>query len=113
MKKPRCGANGKRSHTHPGAANDGRRRSIREISDRSETPRRADAEASQRGTLRGSEALRLLRGRSASLVRIKALRAEGLGFDRVAARLNEERVPTRTGRPWHGVVINRILTGKR
>ena len=48
-------------------------------------------------------------GEAAVLERIKALRAEGLGFDRIAARLNEEHVPTRTGRPWHGVVINRIL----
>jgi DNA invertase Pin-like site-specific DNA recombinase len=52
-------------------------------------------------------------GEAAALARIKALRAEGLGFDRVAARLNQEGVPTRTGRPWHGVVVNRILTGKR
>jgi DNA invertase Pin-like site-specific DNA recombinase len=52
-------------------------------------------------------------GEAAVLARVKALRSEGLGFDRIAARLNEEQVPTRTGRPWHGVVINRILTGKR
>jgi len=50
---------------------------------------------------------------SVALERVKALRAEGLGFDRIAARMNEERIPTRTGRPWHGVVVNRILTGKR
>jgi hypothetical protein len=42
-----------------------------------------------------------------------ALRAEGLGFDRIAARLNEEGIPTRIGKPRHGVVVNRILTGKR
>ncbi|MGA2143884.1 MAG: recombinase family protein [Bryobacteraceae bacterium] len=52
-------------------------------------------------------------GEAAALERVKALRAEGLGFDRIAVRLNEEHVPTRTGRPWHGVVVNRILTGKR
>jgi DNA invertase Pin-like site-specific DNA recombinase len=52
-------------------------------------------------------------GEAAALDRVKALRAEGLGFDRIAARLNEENVPTRTGRPWHGVVVNRIWTGKR
>ena len=52
-------------------------------------------------------------GEAAALDRIKALRAEGLGFDRVAARLNQEGVPTRTGKPWHGVVVNRILKGKR
>ena len=52
-------------------------------------------------------------GEAEVLNRIKALRAEGLGYDRLAARLNEEGVPTRTGKPWHGVVVNRILTGKR
>jgi hypothetical protein len=52
-------------------------------------------------------------GEAAVLERIKTLRAERLGYDRIAARLNEEHVPTRTGRPWHGVVINRVLTGKR
>jgi hypothetical protein len=53
-------------------------------------------------------------GESAALERLKALRTEGLGFDRIAARvMNEEHISTRTGRPWHGVVVNRILTGKR
>ena len=44
------------------------------------------------------------------LLRMAALRGEGLAFDRIAERLNSESVPSRTGRPWHGVVINRILT---
>jgi DNA invertase Pin-like site-specific DNA recombinase len=52
-------------------------------------------------------------GEALALERTKTLRAEGLGFDRIAAKLNEEGVSTRTGRPWHGVVVNRILTGKR
>ena len=52
-------------------------------------------------------------GEQGALERLKALRAEGLGFDRIAARMNEEGIPTRTGKPWHGVVVNRILTGKR
>jgi DNA invertase Pin-like site-specific DNA recombinase len=52
-------------------------------------------------------------GEAATLERLKALRAEGLGFDRIAARMNEEGVTTRTGKLWHGVVVNRILTGKR
>jgi len=52
-------------------------------------------------------------GEAAALERIKALRGEGLGFDRIAVKLNEEGVPTRTGKPWHGVVINRIFTGKK
>jgi len=52
-------------------------------------------------------------GERAALDRIQALRNEGLGFDRIAARLNDENIATRTGKRWHGVVINRILTGKR
>jgi len=44
--------------------------------------------------------------------RLKALRATGMGFDRIAAQLNTEGLKTRTGKPWHGVVVNRILTGK-
>jgi hypothetical protein len=37
-----------------------------------------------------------------------------LGFDRIAARINEEGIPARTGKPWHGVVVirpARILAG--
>jgi len=44
--------------------------------------------------------------------RMEALRSDGMGFDRIAVKLNTEGVPTRTGKPWHGVVVNRILTGK-
>ena len=39
------------------------------------------------------------------------LRNDGLGFDRIAQRLNSEGIPTRTGRPWHGFVVNHILGG--
>jgi DNA invertase Pin-like site-specific DNA recombinase len=49
-------------------------------------------------------------GESAALARITTLRGQGLGFDRIAARLNEEKIATRTGKPWHGLVVNRILT---
>jgi hypothetical protein len=52
-------------------------------------------------------------GEAAALERLKTLRAEGLGPDRIAARMNEERIPSRTGRPWHGIVVNRIFTAKR
>jgi DNA invertase Pin-like site-specific DNA recombinase len=48
-------------------------------------------------------------GEAAILDRLRALRANGLGFDRIAATLNAEGVQTRTGKPWHGVVVNRIL----
>jgi hypothetical protein len=45
----------------------------------------------------------------AALERMKVIRAEGLSFDRIAELLNAEGVPSRTGKRWHGVVINRIL----
>jgi DNA invertase Pin-like site-specific DNA recombinase len=45
----------------------------------------------------------------ATMERMKALRAEGLAFDRIAEQLNSEELPTRTGKHWHGVVVNRIL----
>lgn len=48
----------------------------------------------------------------AAVEKMQALRKEGLTFDRIAERLNAEGVPTRTGRRWYGVVINRILTGR-
>lgn len=65
------------------------------------------------GFCEGRKPIRPLRGRGSDLGRLKALRAEGLGFDRIAAKMNVEGVPTRTGKPWHGVVVNRILTGKK
>jgi DNA invertase Pin-like site-specific DNA recombinase len=48
-------------------------------------------------------------GENAVLERMKALRAEGLGFDRIAVKLNEEGIKPRRGR-WHGLVVNRILS---
>jgi DNA invertase Pin-like site-specific DNA recombinase len=51
-------------------------------------------------------------GESEVINRMKALRAQGLGFDKIAAQLNAEGIGTRTRGRWHGVMINRILTGK-
>lgn len=48
-------------------------------------------------------------GEQATIERMQELRREGLAFDRIAERLNAEGVPTRTGKRWHGVVVNRIL----
>jgi DNA invertase Pin-like site-specific DNA recombinase len=45
------------------------------------------------------------------IVRMKTLREAGLGFDRIAERLTAEGMATRTGKRWHGVVVNRILAG--
>lgn len=49
-------------------------------------------------------------GEKNALARIMTLRNEGLGFDRIAARLNAEGVSSRSGKPWHGFTINGILT---
>ena len=54
----------------------------------------------------------LITSTQAVIERMAVLRAAGLGFDRIAAQLNTESLPTRTGGRWHGVVVNRILTGK-
>jgi DNA invertase Pin-like site-specific DNA recombinase len=51
-------------------------------------------------------------GEAQVVERLQALRATGMGFDRIAAQLNAEGLQTRTGKPWHGLVVNRILTGK-
>ena len=51
-------------------------------------------------------------GEEAVIERMKALKATGLGFDRVATQMNAEGLKTRTGARWHGLVVNRILTGK-
>ena len=47
----------------------------------------------------------------ATIERMKSLRAEGLGFDRIAERLSAEGMAPRSGKRWYGVVINRILAG--
>jgi DNA invertase Pin-like site-specific DNA recombinase len=48
-------------------------------------------------------------GENAVIERMKALKAEGLGFDRIAAQMNAEGLGTRTRGKWHGVMVNRIL----
>ncbi len=51
-------------------------------------------------------------GEHAVIERMQELRSAGMGFDRIAAQLNSEGLKTRTGARWHGLVINRIMTGK-
>jgi DNA invertase Pin-like site-specific DNA recombinase len=73
---------------------------------------RARTRAKQ-GRCEGRKPFGYFEGETEAVTRMKALRGEGLGFDRIAARLNADGVSTRTGKPWHGLVINRILTGKK
>jgi DNA invertase Pin-like site-specific DNA recombinase len=51
-------------------------------------------------------------GEETILSRMRELRASSMGFDRIAARLNKEGLKPRMGGRWHGLVVNRILTGK-
>jgi hypothetical protein len=64
------------------------------------------------GRCEGRKPFGYYEGEAEALERIRTLRSQGLGFDRIAAQLNAESVPARTGGRWHGLVVNRILTGK-
>lgn len=50
------------------------------------------------------------RGETEIIAKMEAMRAAGLGFDSIAARLNADDIPSRTGKMWSGVVVNRILS---
>jgi hypothetical protein len=60
--------------------------------------------------VRGKKQFGHYRGEAEIIAKMEALRAEGLGFDRIAERLNAEEVPSRSGKSWSGLVVNRILT---
>jgi hypothetical protein len=57
----------------------------------------------------GRKAFGFYTGESEVIQHIMELRAQGLGFDRVATKLNEESVRSRSGKRWHGRVVNRIV----
>jgi hypothetical protein len=48
-------------------------------------------------------------GEPETIAKMRSMREKGLGFDRIAAELNDQGVPTRSRKEWHGVVVNRIL----
>ena len=64
----------------------------------------------QTGHCEGRKAFGARPGEEVAIARMKSLRAEGLGFDAIARRLNDEGVATRTGKPWHGFVVNTLLS---
>ena len=41
--------------------------------------------------------------------RMLQMRGQGAGFDRIASHLNADGARSRSGKPWHGRVVNRIL----
>jgi DNA invertase Pin-like site-specific DNA recombinase len=48
-----------------------------------------------------------------ALNRIQALRAGGMGFDKIAQHLQAENIPTkREGTRWHGSTVNKMLRGE-
>lgn len=49
-------------------------------------------------------------GEERTLERMRQLRADGLGFDRIAATLNAEGYPTRKRGVWRGFAVNQILS---
>ncbi len=61
------------------------------------------------GRCEGRKPFGFYAGENTVIERMKALRAEGLGFDRIATQMNAEGLQTRTRGRWHGVMVNRIL----
>jgi DNA invertase Pin-like site-specific DNA recombinase len=64
------------------------------------------------GRCEGAKPYGELPGEVEVIERMKALRATGMGFDRIAAALNAEGIRPRRGARWHGLTVNKILTGK-
>lgn len=62
------------------------------------------------GRCEGRKPYGFYEGEQGTIERMKALRAQGLGFDRIAAQMNTEGIETRTRGRWHGLMVNRILS---
>ena len=72
----------------------------------------------EKGSCEGRKAFGEREGEEATLELIRSLRRKPKGEDRksfamIAAKLNQDGVPTRTGKPWHAEVVRRILRGSR
>lgn len=65
------------------------------------------------GRCEGRKPFGFYEGEGKAIGRMKALRAEGLGFDRIAARMNADGIPTRNRGHWHGLMVNRILKAQQ
>ncbi len=64
----------------------------------------------QTGRCEGRKSFGHRDGEQAVIARMQALRGSGVTVDGIAAILNTEGVPTRTGgKQWHGATVNRIL----
>jgi DNA invertase Pin-like site-specific DNA recombinase len=68
----------------------------------------------KRGRCEGRKPYGTYQGEAETIGHMRQLRATGLSFNAIASRLNEEGRKARSkGKPWHGTVVNRILTGRR
>ncbi len=72
----------------------------------------------EKGTCEGRKAFGEREGEAEILELIRSLRRKPKGgkrmaFAEIAAKLNGDSIPTRTGRPWHGEVVRRLLGGTR
>jgi DNA invertase Pin-like site-specific DNA recombinase len=61
------------------------------------------------GRCEGRKPYGFYEGEAEVIERMKTLRADGSGFDRIAAQMNAEGIAPRTRGRWHGVMVNRIL----
>jgi DNA invertase Pin-like site-specific DNA recombinase len=64
------------------------------------------------GRCEGRKPYGFYNGETAVIDRMKTLRGEGLGYDRIAAQMNVEGIQTRGRGCWHGVMVNRILSAQ-
>jgi len=68
----------------------------------------------QEGRCEGRKPFGFFEGEQAVIDHMKALRATGMGFDKIAATLNNEGVPTRkAGKRWFGFTVNKILAAQK
>jgi DNA invertase Pin-like site-specific DNA recombinase len=62
------------------------------------------------GRCEGVKPYGTLQGEEETLSRMRALRADGIGFEGIARVLGEEELPSRSGKPWQPRTIHRILS---
>lgn len=62
------------------------------------------------GRCEGRKAFGHNEGESDIIFRMQTLRNQGLGYDAIAAKLNTDKIPTRTGAKWYGTTVHKILS---
>jgi DNA invertase Pin-like site-specific DNA recombinase len=62
------------------------------------------------GRCEGAKPYGQLAGETTVIGRMHALRASGLGFEKVAAQLNAEGIKPRRGAKWYGKTVDKILS---